>query len=324
MYINGRFLNQKVTGVQRVAHEISNRLSSTTIIKAPNGIKGILFEQFILPLKLPEKQPLISFCNIGPILVKNQYLYIHDVAVFENSSWFSKGFALYYKLMWPILAKRIKKIITVSNFSKAEIIRYLKVPPDKVKVIYNGVSEDFELPLNVIVKKEKYILTVGSVEPRKNLSTILAAWQRTKLKEEGYKLIVVGGKFDSFNNNNASLTDSSVVFTGYVTDEQLKDYYFKAQGFVYLSLYEGFGLPVLEAMLARVPVLTSSTTSLKEVAADFAVLVDPFNIEKITRAIDGLTSSDINRITEAYKHAKKFTWDQTAVQLTNYIEECEK
>jgi glycosyltransferase involved in cell wall biosynthesis len=323
MYINGRFLNQKITGVQRVAHEVSKRIINKYVLQIPKGKSGILYEQFILPFRVSRKKPLISFCNVGPILVRNQYLYIHDVAVFENNNWFSKSFALYYKLIWPILAKRVKKIITVSDFSKAEIIRHLNVSPDKVKVIYNGVSNDFDALINKVASKEKYILTVGSVEPRKNLSTVLSAWNKADLKDNGYKLVVVGGKFSSFNDNGLSQTDKSVVFTGYVSDEELKNYYLKAQGFVYLSLYEGFGLPVLEAMLAKVPVLTSSTTSLKEVSEGYATLVDPLNIDDIANAINKLPSFDENSLEEAYNHAKSFTWERSAEQLINYINECE-
>ena len=324
LFINGRFLSQKVTGVQRVAHEMTFRINGNEVLATPKGKFSILYEQLVLPIKIRDKGPLISFCNIGPIIVRNQYLYIHDVAVFENPNWFSKAFRIYYKIMWPILSRRVKRIITVSNFSKSEIVKFLKVPSEKVKVIYNGVSDAFDIEkYSPTLPREKIILTVGSVEPRKNLRNVLEAWNKTKLRKSGYRLIVVGGKYKSFSNDDIPELDQSVEFTGYISDDELKRYYFTAKGFIYMSLYEGFGLPVLEAMLSKTPVLTSSTTSLLEIADGYAKLADPLNVDMITKQIDSLPYTKASDVELAYQYANQFTWESSTRNLTKFINECE-
>ena len=320
-YVNGRFLSQKITGVQRVAVEVSSRLNNKLILQSPAGKLSIFYEQLVFPFKCKSK-PLISFCNVGPIFVRNQFLYIHDVAVFENSNWFSWAFSKYYKLLLPILARRVKKIITVSNFSKREIVKHLKVSPDKVEVIYNGVSSGFDVAINKPIK-EKLIITVSSLDPRKNLTSVISAWKKSKLKLEGYRLVVIGGSFSNFQNDDCFTNDSSIQFTGYVSDNELKEFYQKASGFVYMSQYEGFGLPVLEAMLAKIPVLTSNTTSLKEIAIGHSLMCDPLDIDAIAANLDSLPDLESKTLEGAYSFAKSFTWDKAADNLLSIIERSE-
>ena len=328
--INGKFRNQVVTGVQRVALEVSGRLSFDDIDVAGDGIKGHLYEQLILPFKLHKKELLISFCNTGPIFHQNQIVYIHDVAVLEHPEWFSKSFRLLYRIMLPLLARRCRAIIAVSQYSKDKICQLLSVPESKVHVIENGVSDRFSKvdasntrKLRHGLKINKYILAVSSMDPRKNIDTVIRAWEESDLQQAGYNLVFVGGGNSSFANSDtlAVKNCNSIIFTGYVGDDVLVDLYQQAAGFVYMSLYEGFGLPVLEAMKAGVPVLASNTTALAEVVGDHCLSCDPLDINKITKLLNELPYQDDELVSRAKLYADSFSWDKAADKLQALIKE---
>lgn len=338
MYVvNGKYLKQRLTGVQRVAVETMKCLDSSRFIVLKNpwtGMKGHIYEQMILPFKLWGKNTtLISMCNTGPLLVKNQILYLHDIAVLKYPEWFSTGFYLYYRFLLPILVRKCKCIITVSEFSKKEICEYFDVSSDQVYVIHNGVSDDFfdesflaggevlieDFLLGNNLQKGKYLLSVASIEPRKNTENLIRAWKLSGLADQGYKLALVGGNSKNFAKTILDDPDG-VIRLGYVDDKLLPSVYRSAAGFVYVSLYEGFGLPPLEAMAAGIPVLTSNNTALIEVSAEHGLTCDALSSNDISRKMVELLVVPIEKIEKAKMYSQGFTWANTARRLCNVLE----
>ncbi|MEW6094914.1 MAG: glycosyltransferase family 1 protein [bacterium] len=224
--------------------------------------------------------------------------------------------------------KRADLIISVSEFTKNEIIKEWNIPKERIKVIYNGVGEEF-YPIEdktIIEKvkhkygiKDKYILYVGNIEPKKNLLRLIEAFSLLKNSKDDYNLVIAGNKdwfFDKvFQKVNELNLQEDVIFTGYVPNEELPALYSGAEIFVFPSLYEGFGMPVIEAMACGTPVITSNITSLPEVVKDAGILIDPFNVEEITKAMSQLLT-DTNLQTKLREkgllRAKLFSWGKTA------------
>ncbi|MGF7072678.1 glycosyltransferase family 4 protein [Mucilaginibacter sp. R-33] len=341
--INSRFLTQKLTGVQRFAIEIAKQLKVMIpgiIFVAPSNIihqdlaqqlgvivigknKGVIWEQIDLPLYLKKNSSslLINMCNVAPLFYNNQVITIHDVAFLVNPQWFSKNFVRFYKFLIPKISRKAKLIFTVSDFSKTEIVKYLHVETAKIKVIYNGISE---LPSPTPVKADhgKYILAVGSIDKRKNIQNLVQAFG--SIKHRGIRLIIVGDSNPIFNNEDNAHLDAhpDIIFTGRVNDHELAGLYSKASLFVYPSLYEGFGIPPLEAMAQGCPTLVSDIDSLREVCGDASVYVNPLDVAEISKSID-LLIEDValcRRLVENGKqNIKRFSWETSARQIVNSI-----
>ncbi|QTE39019.1 glycosyltransferase family 1 protein [Mucilaginibacter gossypii] len=341
--VNARFLTQKLTGVQRFAIEIAKQLKLMMpgiIFVAPSNIihldlaqqlgvivigknKGVIWEQFDLPLYLKKNGSplLINMCNVAPLFYNNQVITVHDVAFLVNPQWFSKNFVRFYKFLIPKISRKAKLIFTVSNFSKTEIVKYLHVETAKIKVIYNGISE---LPSPTPVNSDygEYILAVGSIDKRKNIRNLVQAFG--SIKHRGIRLIIVGDNNSIFNNEDNAHLDKhpDIIFTGRVNDQELAGLYNKASLFVYPSLYEGFGIPPLEAMAQGCPTLVSDIDSLREACGDASVYVNPLNVAEISKSID-LLIEDValcGRLVENGKqNTKRFSWETSARQIVNSI-----
>ncbi|MBL4866098.1 MAG: glycosyltransferase family 4 protein [Pseudomonadales bacterium] len=327
--INGRFKNQRMTGVQRYALEVTSRFEGRYDCLTPTLHKSTVFqhiwEQTVLPFHVKKKRGvLFSPSNIGPLVLDRQVVTIHDVAVLEHPEWFSKKFYNYYKFMLPILAHRSLHIITVSEYSKAKISKILGIDSRKIEVVPNGVSEEFSVQGLDLVKAVKhkygvikeYIFVLSSIEPRKNIVTALESWQKVRFKYKSVEIVVAGERNSVFGEVSIkpSLLEG-VRFVGYVDDEDLPALMSGAIFFLYPSLYEGFGLPLLESMACGTPVLSSNTTSIPEVVGECGVLVDPMDVNQISNAIEYLLCDSIARerlrvCGEA--RAKEFSWDLTA------------
>jgi glycosyltransferase involved in cell wall biosynthesis len=223
--------------------------------------------------------------------------------------------------------KRCHHIITVSESSKREIIKYLNVPEEKISVIYGGYSDIFKPKtddrLSGEVKRKynitgNYLLYVGTLEPRKNLKGLIQAYTQCQAKKD-FLLVLAGGKGWKYEHifrlvDKLQLQDQ-VIFTGYVEEADLPGLYQGASLFVYPSFYEGFGLPPLEAMACGLPVIVSNTTSLPEVVGDAGVYVDPNDVEQIAFSIDTvLSDSELRRnLTQrGSERARLFSWEKTA------------
>ena len=308
--INGRFLTQQITGVQRVAHELVRELEALikkenieVVILAPKNIifenlyknikikqvgylKGHLWEQLELPFyTFKEKGVLLNLCNTAPI-INTGIVDIHDISFRVNSQFFSKQFSWYYRVLILILVRTSKKIITVSEFSKQEIIKYYKVPKEKIEVIYNSwehilrIKEDITILKRFNLEKKNFYLAVSSVAPNKNFKYII---ELAKLYPEK-KFVIVGKKNIKVFGELGIENLKNLVWCGYVSDEELKALYMTCKGFIYPSFYEGFGLPPLEVMGCGCKnIYVSKTSCLPEIFGDSVVYLNPYKIEKILK-----------------------------------------
>jgi len=332
--VNGRYLVQRLTGQQRYAHEIVSRLQNRLDIIAPpaksRGVRGHLWEQISLPRRM-RSDLLWSPSTTGPLAVKQQVVTIHDCAYFDQANCFSRSFAAWYQFLVPRLARAARRIIAVSEYSKQRIVELCRVPADKVAVIYNGVGKQFRphstdevaIARTKLGLPQRYALCVGSLEPRKNLARFLQAWQQVQPRLDGLSLVLVGAKSHVFRDIGLAQPPAGVQLAGYLDDELLPAVYAGAEFFVYPSIYEGFGLPVIEAMASGVPVITSNVTSLPEVGGDAAMFVDPLCVESIAAGIENMAQSEQLRSElsrQGIARAERFDWQRTADETWQVLE----
>jgi len=302
--------------------------------RALQGIKGHLWEQFYLPTQLPRRL-LWSPGNTGPIGVTRQVLTVHDMASLDHPEWFERKFALWYGALLPRLVRKVRAIITVSDFSRERILRLTGVAPERVHVIFNGLDRRFRPPDLKRVKQVRaefdltspYILFVGSLEPRKNLKNLLEAWRLGGF--EGATLAVVGGSGHMFAGLGFNSIPRGVRLLGSAEDDVLPALYSGAAGFVYPSLYEGFGLPPLEAMGCGCPVTVSDIPAHREVCGETAMYFDPFSPQDISRKLDGLLRLDpatrTSLIERGLQRAATYCWENSASETWRVLQiEAEK
>lgn len=266
---------------------------------------------------------------------------IHDLTFLKFPEHRGPKLSRYYLERTKLATNRAHKIIAVSEATKKDLVELLKINSSKIAVIAEGLNFNFQNIQNSstgsVVKKylrngQKYILSVGTLEPRKNLGRLVKAYSLLphNLRRD-YKLVLVGQS--GWNNgelvkniNNLNLK-SSVILPGYIPAEDLPHLYRRASLFVYPSLYEGFGLPLLEAMASGIPVITSDVSSMPEVAGKAAVLINPYKEEEIAGAIKRvLTQPKIDQTLRKRSliQAHKFRWSKTAAQTIKVYEEVEK
>ena len=331
MYINIRNLNQRITGVQRYTIELLSRWDNplkkiTPSKKFSSGPAGHFWEQVILP-GIIKNAFLFSPSNTGPLAVKKQVVTIHDLVPLDHPEWLNPRFVAWYRFLIPRLVRKVRRIITISNFTRQRLLKQTKVAPDKIVVIPNGVNTKFSPRPAKDIKKirkvlkiptEHYILSLGSIEPRKNLHCLLKAWSQVQNElPSDIWLVVAGAKGNTlvFKNISFDRLPPRVWFTGHVRDEYLPALYSGATAFVYVSIYEGFGLPPLEAMASGTPTLTGNITALPEVVSNAAVTVNPFDPDAIAWGIKRLIEDGTlreNLRLKGIQRAKIFSWDTTA------------
>ena len=340
--VNAKFLTEPMTGVQRFASEICLQLKAMrpdTIFLCPpqpvhvqlaqdlaaqpvGRLRGHAWEQVELPWHLARNNTpyLLNLANTAPILYPKNVITIHDLIYLRFPAWVSKKYYYFYKWMTPRIAARSKHILTVSAFSKQEITALLKVNERKVSVIHNAVSNRLvgKRSSAALADYGKYVLSVASLDPRKNLARLVEAFQQ--LPHQDLKLVVVGKKINS--SFEIELNHDRIVHVENASDQELADLYKNAALFVYPSLYEGFGIPPLEAMANACPVVASSTSSLPEVLGDAAYYVDPTQSGSIREAIvtvlsnPALTKSLVER---GKLQAKKYSWQHSATALVDVL-----
>jgi glycosyltransferase involved in cell wall biosynthesis len=318
---DAKILNHKVyTGVENYTQYILKYLKKDIKIIKPNITNKYLSHihtHLITPFIKGEL--LFEPANIAPIFVpKNKKLVVtlHDIAFITHPDSFSKVFRKYYQYIIPKVIKRANKIITVSNFTKFEILKYYPFAKNKIEVIYLGVDKKFRV---LDIEKQNYILYVGSINKRKNFISVLKAFMQLDID---YKLIMVGNFHENFSLNEESKyiikkakKSNKIEFRENISDEELIKLYNLSKLFIYPSFYEGFGLPIVEAMACGTPVITSNVSSLPEVGGDAVVYVDPNDIEDIKeKIIIVLNDEDLQKqmIQKGLKRAKEFTWEKSA------------
>ncbi len=362
LVVNARFLTQKVTGTQRFAVNISRelkRLNPNTIFVAPPSIDNqqlgdeldvkiiatfsyriyqklnlpanLLWEQINLPLYLYRHNTpiLLNLVNVAPYLYKKNIITIHDLAFKLHPQFFSRKFSYLYNFLIPRLAQQARHIITVSQHSKNDICKHLKIPAKKVSTIYNAAN--FQQTLDSQAPYPwPYILTVGALEPRKNIPRLIAAFN--KLPDRNLRLVIVGKSDPNVFSQVHELKiptqkqdegKKRVVFTGYLEDQKLTALYQHAVCFCYPSLYEGFGLPPLEAQAQGCPVIVSKRASLPEIFGKSALYCDPEDIHDIAQKLQILNDNkdlQIKLELAGMKNCQRFNWRQSAKKVAAILQ----
>lgn len=327
-------------------HTELDRMSITQIqLSAPNFVPQVVWDQIIFPhFSVPAEihrsipdvihhtNNMVSYWRLTPTVVT-----IHDMTPFVIPESFGRLHGAYQRAYFRFAAKKSSKIITVSEHSKRDICRILSVDEKKIVVVPLaadlGNSSALAASSSIDIKSRfgisnSFILYVGAIHPRKNVGRILDAFVSLKRDKGIPHQLVIAGDFrwmvrKSLQTSGFNLVKQHTVFTGRVSDVELISLYSKCDAFVWPSLYEGFGLPVLEAMSFGAPVVTSNCSSLPEVAGDAAILVDPYNVEDISRGMwavldnPGLADDLRNK---GIKQAAQFSWRKTARKVLEVLE----
>lgn len=275
-----------------------------------------------------------GFCSLRTKLP--QCLVVHDLAFLHYPSFIKKTHLLFYKRYLPKFLNKAAAIATVSEFSKKDIIEQYKIAAGKIDVVYNGVKQVFQpvseedkaATKNKYTDGKEYFVYAGAVHPRKNLVTLLKAFSVFKKRQRtNMKLILAGRlawKYESFEKDLRSYKyRDDVVMTGYVEENELVKIIGAAYAMVYPSLFEGFGVPVLEAMRCEVPVITSANSAMQEIAGDAALYADVTSPAAIANQLMLLYKDENLRkelIQKGRIIAREYTWDQTAGLLWQCIQ----
>lgn len=313
------------------------------IVKVLGQSNYFKWEQTVIPKAVKRDKIDILWCpyNTAPIMAScKTVVSIHDVIYMDAPlrsapSMYKKLGIIYRKHIVPIAAKKAKQIITGSEFARMEIIRFFPIWKRKINVVLNG-ADISAVCLSEADKtsffrskgiKSPYILGFGSLEARKNSLRLISSYDKMPQKiRDTYQLVLFGFRgyeeSEDYEFIRKHHLEDRVVVLGYVSDQQKTTLYQKSELFVFPTLSEGFGIPVLEAFAAETPVITSNVTSLPEVAGDAAVLVNPKRKDEIIHAIK-IVLSDKNKkekmIAAGKEQLSKFSWEKTADAIWKII-----
>jgi glycosyltransferase involved in cell wall biosynthesis len=264
-----------------------------------------------------------------------QVAVMHDLAFIHFKEGINKLEEAYYNYFFPKYAHKAKRLVAVSNYTKQDIVTEFNINPNKIDVVYNAPSKGF-VPLNNDLQNEvrgkfsadlPYFCYVGAMHPRKNVETLLEAFDAFKTStQSNFKLVIVGRKawqnegIDRAYQNMKHQQD--VIFTGRVSEADLYNITASAFAMVYIPFFEGFGLPIVEAMACDVPVITSNVTSMPEVTDEAGILVSPIDANEVAQAMINL-ASDSNLYQQkklaSAKRKHDFSWDESADKLWNSL-----
>lgn len=294
----------------------------------------ILFFDYAIPARLKKVKADLFFSPDAYLSTRTsvpQFPVFHDLAFEHFPEDVVKWAAWHYRKYFPQYAKKAERIIAVSEYTKQDIVKQYGVDAGKITVAYNAcsgqfhpVSEHAQAQIRAELTGGKpYFHCVGAIQPRKNLARLIEAFGIFKAKTgSDWKLVVVGRKAwnieEVIHTYSTSQVKEDIVFTGFVPDERLNAIYSASEGLCYVPYFEGFGIPILEAMHAETPVITSNLTSMPEVAGDAAILVDPYQSGAISEALEGLyRSSDLRQdlVRKGIQRRRQFNWDDTAARV---------
>jgi glycosyltransferase involved in cell wall biosynthesis len=344
--INGRFLTQRTTGVQRYAHEIVAALDTILSedediasqlgmrLVSPPGVErrpvlskiricqtrfgsGHAWDQFVLPWYA--RSGVLSLGNLGPAFARNHIVCIHDANTFIQPESYSRTFGLAYRALLPFLGKQASRVATVSEFSANMLVRYGVCRSEKIFIAPNGHEHALrwdarraQIAVTGALKRP-YVLLLGSSAKHKNVDVIFE--QAEALEAAGIDIVVVGAASSIFAANEPAFRRSNIHYAGYVGDDDLAALYEGALCLVFPSTTEGFGIPPLEAMTRGCPVISSNAASLIEVGGDAVAYVKPDDSQGWRDAIIGLSGNEGLRATMAAqgrKRATLFSWKRSA------------
>jgi glycosyltransferase involved in cell wall biosynthesis len=313
----------QIGGVERLAREMARRLPALRpdryrVIHPPAGFAhraGHLWEQLVLPARARRCALIYSPANLAPLGAENNVLVLHDLAAFRYPSAYSRGYVAYQRLMLPVLARRARLLITVSEFSRAELAEVLNLDPSRITVIPEGVDERFapqdetalEAARTAYGLDRPYVLTVGTMSARKSLDLLARA--AGAMKERGIELVLAGSA-------RGYLRAGPVPGRrlGYVAEAHLPAVYSGALALALPSRYEGFGLPCLEAMACGTPVVASRCGALPETVGDAGLVIEP-DADAFAAALVSLCADAEARerlVAAGRERAAGFSWKRTA------------
>ncbi|MDD4373823.1 MAG: glycosyltransferase family 1 protein [Bacteroidales bacterium] len=275
------------------------------------------------------------------IVTLHDIIYLESISIFKRGgTWYQKFGNMYRRFVVPRVVKNSTKIITVSHFEKNRIREFFGFPEndDRLVAVYNGVSEHFkpvtdQIELKRIKEKyhlpDQFLFFLGNTDPKKNTKGVLKAFSDFRKKNNTQlKLVMLDYDREALDKLLAEINDKQLInhihLTGYVVNTELPAIYSQASLFLYPSLRESFGIPMLEAMRCGVPVITSNTSSMPEVAGDAAHFVDPYKPEEITQAIELLLTDEAKRkelIDKGFKRSATFSWKAMAEDVLKLYEQ---
>jgi glycosyltransferase involved in cell wall biosynthesis len=329
--INGRAaVRPEPGGVERWARELTARLPALAperyaVVRPPHGLAhraGHAWEQVALPaVALARRAPLVLHpANAAPVLLGRNVVVVHDAAALREPSWYSGAYAAWQRAMLPVVVRRARHVVTVSEFSRDELIELAGADPARISVVAGGVDHERLHPgvdpapaRAALGLARPYVLTVSSRLPRKNLDALEPAARR--LAARGVDLVAAGGSRPQFAGTGPP---GALRELGIVPEVLLPALYAGAAAFVLPSLHEGFGLPVLEAMAAGVPVVASDRAALPGTCGGAALLVDPGDPEAIADAIEAAIGDD-RLVAAGLARARTFSWDRTAHEVDQVL-----
>ena len=348
LVFNGRFLTQAVTGVQRFARETIRSFAALGFAESAEAIaptappliddcftdmdlrrfgrySGHLWEQSELSRGAGDAL-LVNLCGTAPCFRRRQLVVLHDASVAALPQSYTFAFRAWYQVMIRSYAARAQRIATVSKFSAEEISRYFGIPLSRIEIIPESgehvlrAAPDYSLHAKFGLEEDGYFVAVSSQAYHKNFSGVVHAVSR--LPSNRFKFVIVGGQNSSVFNKTTIEASDGVVQVGFVSDGQLRALYERASCLVYPSLYEGFGVPPLEAMACGCPVIVSNVASLPEVCGDAAVYCDPTDPGDIARQLSSVLESSAAR--QEYREAglnksQEWTWAKAAQSLEKII-----
>jgi glycosyltransferase involved in cell wall biosynthesis len=355
IFINGKFFDQPTTGAQRFAvevvvaldiflagsaefegHEFSLLVTKGVIRNLPifkrirlvelGGFRSHLWEQITLPLFV-RGSFLINLSGSAPLFKRKQLFTIFDGAIFDFPQAYSRLFLAWYCLLYRVQSRFAFGLVTLSMYSRDRLCKHLGITPDRFAILPCGVDHIYKInPDESVLRKLDlrpggYLLAVGSANPSKNFKGLIQAF--TSLKSgHGVVLVVVGGSNSAVFAGDDESVGANVVRTGRVNDGELAALYSHARAFVFPSLYEGFGIPPLEAMACGCPVIASNATSIPEVCGNAVGYFDPSSISSIRDSLEKVITDASWRSTLqiAGRHkATEYMWEEAARQLIRYL-----
>lgn len=329
--LNGRVVQRpRITGVERLAREITVRLLRSDpelyeLLSPPPGSSdkaGHAWEQFVLPVRSWRRHaPLLySPSNLAPIAWPRNVVVLHDASVWRTPDSFSSSYTSWHRRLEAIAARRAVGVITVSEFSRGELVDVLGLDPDALAVVPNGVEDRFAAGTDPEPVRRRhgldrpYVLTVASDQGRKNLPLLNGLARR--LVDDGIAVVWAGGREAGRREPGAP------VMLGYVSDADLPGLYAGAEAFVLPSRYEGFGITCVEAMASGTPVVAADRSALPETCAGAAVLADPDDEDGFVDAVVGVLADAALRErlrVNGRRRASELTWERAAEQTDDVL-----
>jgi glycosyltransferase involved in cell wall biosynthesis len=289
-------------GVERWARELCARLPALGgyAVVAPRPAlshrAGHAWEQLYLPLATRTAPALLCPANLAPLAARNAIVVIHDAAPLRHPGWYSPLYARFQRTVLPIIARRARAVITVSEFSRRELEMLLGVD---AQVVYGGVDARFSPQAPPAQRQRPYVLTVASHTARKNLQALVPLAGHVDV-------VVAGGQRPQFAREPGL---ERLTLLGHVPDDDLPGLYAGAEAFILPSLYEGFGLPILEAMACGTPVIAAPNAAIPETAGGAAILAPP---AEFAAALREARARRGELVAKGLERAAQFTWDRTA------------